>query len=224
MKYFVAIIAAITILGAGCTTDRSTNGTWELSGSNFESVSNEIAAWATTNFSGTDSKVTFGAVRNDTIPSNGELRLIASYQTQVIDIPDGRRVGEYPEPTEPIHFFIFVLEDEAGLVFRTFVQSTDGKTFKVTAFGPAIDRNSDPNAPNGQLRLDTWPSKDVQAEAARHGGKLVMIPYPYPMNQVYYQLGSTVESSRLVNAETGASYNGLTDLLDSIESDWDHLK
>lgn len=233
MYRIIITIAIAALLGAGCTIKQnedtttevqSSDDVWTLQGTDFESVSEEVAVWATKTFSEDAGGNPFGVVRSEASKFTGELELIASYQVRVVDIPDGRRVGEYPEPTEPKAFFIFVLKDEQGRAFRTFVQSSDDETFKATAFGPALDRQTVVDATKSKRHLNTWPAMELQNEAEKMDAELVLIPYPYPMNQVYYQYGTEVETSQLVNAETGASYTNLTDLLDSIESDWASFK
>jgi hypothetical protein len=105
-------------------------------------------------------------------------------------------------------------------LFRTFVESFDGETFKVTSFGPAKDRRA---TDERSATIDTWPVQSIQNEANKASAKLVMIPYPYPMNQLYYQFGDDVRTARLLNVESRLSYEGLDDLLDAIEADWESL-
>lgn len=219
--FFVAI--GLVVLGGGCSSHRddvASYSIWNLQSSDFASLTEEIPLWANEYFSeGVDGE-NAGTVPEE-LEVTGKFTLVEAFDIEVVDIPDGRRVKPYRKPQEPVSFAAFVLKDEAGELFRTYVQSKDGVNFRGEAFGPALDRQVVTNF--SKEPLTTWPAPEIRSEAEKAGAQMVMIPYPYAMHQVYYQYGEDVQTAKFVYVESGEVYSGLDVLLDSIETDWESL-
>ncbi len=215
MKNVLISVVLVSLLGAGCVKSPSnTTANNFLEGTNYTQVSEEISDWLSKHYATRDHCDNKTGINYFCV--EGELTLLTSYQAEVVRLPEGRHIPGYPEPQEPMEFYAFVLSDEKNRVFRAFVQSFDGLNYTVTTFGPAIDHRKDQDP----TFLSTWPIQELQDQAIASGAKLVMIPYPFTSNQLYYQFGEHAENSRLVHVETGISYNGSHALLDSIDANW----
>lgn len=226
-RYFATVIVAL----AGCSSVEPTeddvsvpsNGRWRLSGGNLQEISSEIGDWSLGMFGPDAHHAVIGDSSDQKVVVKDKPSVIETYDVVVLDIPTGRFVEGYPEPVEPLTFYVIVLEDGSGTIFNANIQSFDGRHFKVTSFGEVVDRRHD--RPSGAVTTPRkWPVEAIRDEAISADAKMVMIPYPYPMNQTYYQYGDDIETARFVHTESGASFDGFADVLDSIEADWDSFR
>ncbi len=224
MKNVLIISFLLVLVGAGCLNrgdDSSGYSIWKLRGNDLASLSEEVPVWANEHFTEGANGEVVGTIPEESRVT-GMFTLVEAFDVEVIDIPNNRRVKPYKTPQEPALFMSFVLKDAAGKLFVAHVKSMDGESFRGITMGPALDHQVATHFSNDPLTM--WPAPEIRNPAEAAGAKLVMIPYPVPVHQVYYQYGDDVQTAKLVHVESGASYDGLNALLDSIEADWASMR
>lgn len=218
MKLLLISLIVLVFMGTGCILDApGPVSTGFLDGHDHESISEEIATRLTVRYSNdySISKIEI----DDNVSFDGELTLIDSYEVPVINIPEGMQISGYPEPETPIEFYIFIFESEKEELFHSYIYTNDGYNYKIGNFSLAIDSRTG----HDPVVSSIWPVEEIKDTAAANKGHMIMIPYPFAIDQLYYQYGKNVKTSQLVNVDTGISYNGIQDLLNKVKVDPDKL-
>jgi hypothetical protein len=249
LLFLSLILAAITAIGIGSfaltsevkqsqsapLTERKGIALDEslLRSRNDSELPSEITEWANRHFSG-DAEV-FGdfssqevgngqEISNDIAIPHPPFTFERIVEFEVLAIPDDRRHPEMNEMRMPTYHALALLRDIRGdvynVVIKSFQDNKDG--FVVESVGPLVDNTPERiNLPINQRRLQQLPFSGNFLAGAK--GKPVLVPYPYPMNQIFYQYGDDPETAIFQSIHTGRIGHGLKEILDAVDEGIRHL-
>jgi hypothetical protein len=88
-----------------------------------------------------------------------------------------------------------------------------------------LDRTEDAvNLPIDQRRLKSWPVENTFMRPANIKGKPVLIPYPYSMNQYFFQYGDDLSNATFMSIDSGRVYHGLETVLSEVDIAWQNVR
>jgi hypothetical protein len=153
----------------------------------------------------------------------GAPEVVSAVEFKVLRIPEERRkaIG-FTGAKDPSFHAVIILRDQQGQLVEVVVGSPrdqdDGKTLEVYSIGPLLDERSEKRSlPAKQRGLMTWPPR---SRVATDAGKPVLIPYPYAINQIFYQHGDDPDTAVFESLVTGRVYRGLDSVLSEVDSFW----
>lgn len=219
---------------------------WELKSSNLDELKEEVADWAIKHYqlSNVAQNLHEQQLRpqNEDVPEQflpkSQLSLEQFVQFDIVPIPEGRRVPGYEGLMPPTYHAVALLKDAHGDLYDVVLGSFDSekKSFAVRSTGPFLDHTVEAiSLPLEERRLRSWPpltmAKKLRAapndanisDALSKRPKPVLIPYPYPVNQIYWQYGDDTETAVFESIHSGQIYQGLAAVLDAVDEDWRKL-
>lgn len=144
---------------------------------------------------------------------------------EIVDIPQnkGNLKSEFRQKDKLVFYAVGVFEDKDGYLYTTSLESRKSNTdiLLITSVGPAIDR--DPlkrNLPLEQKHLKSGSPNYISNLPAAKKSRLVVIPYPSAMDQVYTQHGSNPFLASFNQLETGKKYENLDAILVETDKQW----
>jgi hypothetical protein len=205
-----------------------------LHSKNNSELSGEIVEWANRHFSN-DSEV-FGdfssrslgpdqEVSNDIAIPHPPFTLEQIIEFEVLAIPNQRRSPEMNNMQMPTYHALALLRDSEGDVYNVVIKSfkDEKDSFIVESVGPLVDNTPERiSLPINQRRLRGLPFLGSYMFGAR--GKPVLVPYPHPMNQIFYMYGGNPETAVFRSMHTGRLYHGLNNILDTVDEDIRHFR
>lgn len=204
--------------------DRDT--AWTLPSKNVHDIEKDIVPWANDFLADWTSREPLPGE----IPEiKGPYTFVKKIEFATIPIPENRNVEGYDHPRLPTYYGVYILIDGNGIVRTASVESYSKQKdhFDVRTIGPAMDHTPAAYASGKsdvELGLTTWPRPEATARVEREGGKPVLIPYPYVMDQTYYQYGSDPLTAEFEDLESGVVYHGLNAVFDDVERVWNSLR
>lgn len=172
-------------------------------------------------FGGIDSDVT--SVSQPKLP----LTFKGLMEFEVINVPKNKgslkMAFREKEQVDRLNFYgLAVFEDKEGYLYTASLESRESSKndLLLTSIGPAIDRNplkQELPLKQRHLKLD---STNYITSYLANSNKLVVIPYPYAMDQIYVQEGSSVLSASFEQLDTGRQYSSLDEILSETDNQW----
>lgn len=200
---------------------------WSLKSQKVTELNDDIALWANQHFE--EKAMIVGSIslkEQAALSPVLPLTLVDLVEFTVLRIPKSRRAPGYEKLKLPSFHAVAVLKDSRGDLYSAVVESydPDKKSFSVQSVGPTLNASLDTiSLPLEDRRMKSWPFEDASAQASETGGKLVLIPYPYPMNQIFFQYGDNPSTATLKSIHTGKVYQGLDQVLDEVDAAWQSL-
>jgi hypothetical protein len=198
---------------------------WRLRSRNKDGVRDEIVSWANVHFTLPQGS-TFGDDK-DLVKPLLPLKLVKSVEFSVIPVPEWRHVEGYEESKAPTYHAVCLLRDGRGDLYNVVVESYDPnrEKFVIHSVGPVLDRTPEAtDLPIEKRRLKTWPTENTTIRPSHIKGKPVIIPYPYSMNQYYFQYGDDPVTATFISINSGKYYQGLETILSDVDATWQSLR
>ncbi|HEX8736762.1 MAG TPA: hypothetical protein VF721_15630 [Pyrinomonadaceae bacterium] len=203
-----------------------------LQSSKVEHLPHDVTVWANNHFSAKEETTSNTSQENDTdliiLPAM-PLVFEKIIEFEVIPIPKNRRIAGYEEMESPSFHAIVLLRDKQKDLYQAVIESFDNKTFSVQSIGPLLDNRTEKlNLPLRKRKLKACPPshltkikvKNSQESLTYQNGKPVLIPYPYSMNQIFYQFGDDRSTALFQSIHTGRIYQNFGEVLDEAEANW----
>lgn len=201
---------------------------WKITNWNRSTLQKQATSWVNNHYQ--LAKV-FGNPDSDVFAVStpkSSLALKELIEFEVVDVPQskGGLKSEFRQKEQKdklIFYAMVVFEDKDRYLYTAFLESREfnSNVLLVTSVGPAIDRNPlKQNLTLKQRHLRSDSSNYISNSISTRNGRLVVIPYPYAMEQVYVQYGSSPFAANFEQLETGRKYENLDEILEETDKQW----